>query len=285
MYRLLLVIMLSAILMVWDHRKQHLEGFRAGLLAMLTPLDHLVSLPANVLSSLSLRLSSRAFLLEENQELRDELILRRAQIQRLVALEIENSRLRKLLGSVEKKQARRLVAEILTVDSNPYRHLITINKGTLHDVYLGQAVLDAYGVMGQVVAVGPLTSQILLITDTSHGIPVKVARSGVRSVAVGTGNGQRLSLQHVPATFDIKEGDLLVTSGLGQVFPEGFPVAEVIAVASDPGKPFVNIDVVPKAQLSRSGQVVLVWNRENQLATAALEARKQSDSVQLTGKQ
>lgn len=278
--------MLSIVLMVWDHRKQHLEGLRAGLLAALTPLDHVVSLPANLLSSLSLRLSSRAYLLEENQELRDELILRRAQIQRLVALEVENSRLRKLLGSVEKKQARRLVAEILTVDSNPYRHLITINKGSLHDVYKGQAVLDAYGVMGQVVAVGPLTSQIVLITDPSHGIPVKVARSGVRSVAVGSGDYQKLSLQHVPATFDIKEGDILVTSGLGQVFPEGFPVAEVILVASDPGEPFVHIDVVPKAHLSRSGQVVLVWNQDESLKKLAENGdlkKREQNTLQLSG--
>ncbi|MEM9102101.1 MAG: rod shape-determining protein MreC, partial [Pseudomonadota bacterium] len=139
------------------------------------------------------------------------------------------------------------------------RHIVTINKGSSDGVYNGQPVLDAFGLTGQVIQVSLSISKVLLISDLNHAIPVKVDRSGYRTIALGTGDYGRLVLQHVPHTADIEVGDLLITSGLGQRFPEGYPVGEVLLVEKKPGVPFARIDAATNAKLSRSGHVVLVW--------------------------
>lgn len=185
----------------------------------------------------------------------------KAKVQKLAALEAENERIRELLNSSALLDETVLVAELIGVSPDPLHHEIIINKGIKDHLIVGQPVLDAEGLMGQVVNVGPTHSRVLLITDATHAIPVQVNRNGVRSIAEGVGVLHELTLRHVSATTDIKVGDLLVSSGLGGRFPQGYPVAEVIEVTIDPGQPFAIVRAQPSAQLDRSRHVLLVFNR------------------------
>jgi len=172
------------------------------------------------------------------------------------------------------------VAELIGMDPNPFTHRILINKGERDGVVLGQPVLDARGLMGQVVELMPYTSRVLLLTDTTHSIPVQVNRNGLRAIASGTGNPERLELRHVADTADIKEGDLLVSSGLGQRFPAGYPVATVKEVIHDSGQPFAIVRAVPTAALNRSRYLLLVFSDSRspeQRATEAAQAQEAAD--------
>ena len=169
-------------------------------------------------------------------------------------------RLRELLNSSALVNEKVEVAELIGMDPNPFTHRIIINKGERDGVFLGQPVLDARGLMGQVVELMPYTSRVLLLTDTTHSIPVQVNRNGLRAIASGTGNPERLELRHVADTADIKEGDLLVSSGLGQRFPAGYPVATVKEVIHDSGQPFAIVRAVPTAALNRSRYLLLVFS-------------------------
>ena len=175
-------------------------------------------------------------------------------------------RLRDLLGSSFKIGDRVLIAELLSVDLDPYRQQVLVNKGTSSGVFVGQPVLDANAVMGQVVRVNPCPRPCCLITDASHGLPVQVNRNGLRTVAQGTGFVNRLELPHLPKNADVQVGDLLVTSGLGGHFPPGYPVARVAEVRQEPGKPFATVIAEPTASLDRSREVLLVWTLPPALA-------------------
>lgn len=259
--RLGLAVVASLALMVLDHRYHHVESLRAGLATVVAPLQYLVNVPGRWFGWASESLESRESLSKEARQLRDENTILQAQVQTLVALEAENERLRGLLGSARRGSERRLVAEIIDLDRDPFSHQVVIGKGSSDGVYVGQPVLDANGVMGQVIEATPLTSRVLLITDGSHAVPVRDNRSGVRAIATGTGNMGWLTLQHVPETADIKAGDILVSSGLGQRFPDGYPVGTVREVVHDPAETFLKIFVTPSAQLDRASQVLLVWPR------------------------
>lgn len=252
-------VILSAVLMVMDHRYQSLHTLRSGLSILVYPLHVVVELPGSVSEWFSESLATRRELQEENASLRMQQYMQKAQMQKLAALEAENMRLRGLLGSSFEVGEKRQIAELLSVNLDPYKHQIVINKGELNDVYPGQPVLDAEGIMGQVVHASPLSSTVVLITDTSHAIPVQVNRNGLRTIAIGSGTINRLELPYLPNNADIQPGDLLITSGLGGVFPPGYPVAKVDAVKNDPGYSFANIVATPTAQLNRSREVLLVW--------------------------
>ena len=168
----------------------------------------------------------------------------------------EQARLRELLDSSFEVGEKVLVAELMSVNLDPYKHQIVINKGELHHIYRGQPLLDADGVMGQVVHVGPYTSTAVLITDTSHATPVQVNRNGLRTIALGSGTINRLELPYLPNNSDILVGDLLITSGLGGRFPPGYPVAMVTDIQQDPGQAFARITATPKAKLDRSREVL-----------------------------
>ncbi len=258
--RLGLWVALAIALMTVDHRYRYLDGVRDVLATAVYPLHSLVGLPTATRNWLMENLASRGALLEENARLREKQVFLNAQLQKLVVLEAENRRLRSLLESVVEAPERVLVAELLAVDFDPYRHHILINRGRQHRVHVGQPVLDQHGVVGQVIRADPLTATVILITDPNHALPIQINRTGIRTLALGTGNFQQLELPHVPHHEDVKTGDLLVTSGLGGRFPHGYPVGVVTEVRFDPGSPFARIVARPVARLDRIREVMLLEN-------------------------
>lgn len=257
------LVLLSIGLMTIDHREHHLDSVRGGLSVLVYPLQWLVDLPVSTAEWFRESLSTRRELQEENASLRTQQLLLNTQLQKLEALEAENRRLRALLDSSFQVGKRpMLIAGLLSVDMDPYRHQIELNKGALDHLFEGQPLLDSRGMMGQLIHVGPFTSTAMLITDPSHAIPVQVNRNGLRTIALGTGTIDRLELPHIPDNADIRVGDLLVTSGLGGRFPPGYPVAEVIDVEQDPGRAFSHVTARPRALLDRSREVLVVWPPE-----------------------
>ena len=246
-------------MMTVDHRQGHLEKVRSALSVFVYPLQYTANLPVMATDWVSEAFVTRASLMEENARLRDEQLVLSSKVQKVEILKAENERLREMLQSSEKLDERVLIAELLAVDLQPFRHQIVINKGQREGVYDGQPIVDANGVMGQIVHVGPFSSTVLLLTDPSHAIPVQINRNGLRSVAVGTGQSHILQLEHLPNNVDIREGDLVVSSGLGSRFPPGYPVGVVYNISRVPGEPFAKVTIIPSAQLEKSREVLLVW--------------------------
>ncbi|MCB1734084.1 MAG: rod shape-determining protein MreC [Gammaproteobacteria bacterium] len=261
--RLVLLGLLSVVLMTADHRLNYLGSVRSALSLLLYPLQVVAAFPPTAWDWFNENMASRERLLEQNQTLRSSHLQLEVRMQRYAALEAENQRLREMLGSTTHVRGRMLVAELVSVDLDPYRHEVLINKGLGDDLFEGQPVLDARGVMGQVVHVGPLTSTVLMITDPSHALPVQVNRTGERTVAVGTGDLRLLRLPYLPNNADIREGDLLVTSGLGDRFPAGYPVGVISHISHDLGEPFARVDAQPTAFLGRVREALLVWPPES----------------------
>jgi len=229
----------------------------------------MLGLPVGAGHWLGEALTSRTTLQEENAALRSQQLLQSARLQKMAALEAENMRLRALLDSSKKVGERVRVGELLEVDIDPFSQQVVINKGSRDGVEAGQAVVDAEGVMGQVVHVAPFTSTVMLITDLSHAVPVAVNRSGLRAIAVGTGSAARLDLPHLLLNADIQEGDLLVTSGLGGRFPPGYPVAIVEKVERNTGHSFAEVTARPTARLEQSREVLLVRTEPTDAAASA----------------
>lgn len=260
---MVVALVVSVALMVFDHRQHHLEGLRSALAVLLSPLQVAINIPRNAGLWISENLVARSTLITRNQALQKENLLLQVHQQKLAALEAENMRLRNLLDSSFKIGDRVLIAELVAVDLDPYRQQVTVNKGSTSGIYQGQPVLDAKAVMGQVTHVNPFTSTVLLITDARHALPVEVNRNGLRTVAMGTGRIDVLELPHLPNNADIKAGDLLVSSGLGGRFPRGYPVAKVTSVTRNPGQPFALIEARPTSRLDQAREALLVWTLDS----------------------
>nr|WP_123578228.1 rod shape-determining protein MreC [Pseudomonas brassicacearum] len=258
--RLLVLAVLSVALMVVDARFTLLKPVRSQMSLVLMESYWITDLPQRLWQGVASQFGSRTELVAENEKLKTENLLLQGRMQKLAALTEQNVRLRELLNSSALVNEKVEVAELIGMDPNPFTHRILINKGERDGVFLGQPVLDARGLMGQVVELMPYTARVLLLTDTTHSIPVQVNRNGLRAIASGTGNPERLELRHVADTADIKEGDLLVSSGLGQRFPAGYPVATVKEVIHDSGQPFAIVRAVPTAALNRSRYLLLVFS-------------------------
>jgi rod shape-determining protein MreC len=241
-----------------DQRFNHLEVVRSNISLALSPLRYLVSLPVITVNWANEWLSSHTEILNKNAVLIADGRILNARLQKMQVLLAENTRLRNMLGSSRKLADQVIVAELLSVDQNPYRQLIEINKGTNDGVALGHAVIDDFGIMGQVIHVNQYTSTTILISDPEHAIPVQFIRSGTRSVAFGNGNVDQLELRYLPATADIEVGDELVTSGLGGRFPADYPVATVISIAKDLTHGFIAVLAKPLARLDSSREVLVV---------------------------
>ncbi|GAB3094128.1 rod shape-determining protein MreC [Pseudomaricurvus hydrocarbonicus] len=259
---------LALILIFLNVYTDALDPVRSRLASLATPFYWIADTPRSILEWGQETVRTREQLEEENELMKAELLIHKRKLQQMASLSAENVRLRQLLNSADMVRDRVLVAELIGVSPDPLTHRVIINKGRKHGVYLGQPLLDAQGLMGQVVEVNDFASQVLLITDTTHALPVQINRNGVRAVAEGTGDLYQLKLRHLANTVDIEEGDLLVSSGLGQRFPVGYPVATVTSVIHDPGQPFARVEALPEAQLNRSRHVLLVFSGEGGRVTA-----------------
>ena len=258
----LFLVSLSIGLMFADHRFSHLEVVRSNISLALSPLRYLVSLPALAGDWAGDWLASYTELLNENSALKSKVRILNARLQKTQVLQAENTRLRNMLGSSRKLADQVIVAELLAVDQNPYRQLIEINKGTIDGVAIGHAVIDDFGVMGQVIHVNRYTATTMLISDPEHAIPVQFIRSGTRSVAFGNGSTDQLELRYLPATADIMVDDQLVTSGLGGRFPADYPVATVTSITADLTRGFVSVLAKPQARLASSREVLVIKPKE-----------------------
>ena len=262
----------SIIMLITDQRTSMLNGFRGVFSLFLYPLQTIAAIPADMGSWFNNQFDSHQVLLDEKEDFRSENLLLKAQLQKFTSLQAENIRLRSLLKSSRKLQDQMLIAEIIRVDLDPYKRQIIINKGQLSGIYSGQPILDAYGIMGQIIHPGLASSTAILITDPSHAIPVQNNRNGIRTILYGTGSANFLEIQNLPNNTDVKVGDLLISSGLGGRFPEGYPVAIVTEIKRDPGQPFAKIIAQASAHLEQSREVLLVMQgEETTLDTKAVQ--------------
>lgn len=257
--RLLALIIISIVLMSLDYRENHLDGIRRGIGVAVYPLRLVVDAPVRLWEWFGESTTSRNQLELELGRLRAERLLTNARLQRLTTLEAENARLRALLDARTTVRDEVRVAEIMAVDTNSYEHNRIIDIGSRDGVYDGQAIIDADGVVGQVIRTGIMTAQAILISDADHALPVEVNRNGLSTIAVGTGEFDHLDLPFLPNNADIRAGDLLVTSGMGGAFPAGYPVAVVDSVTRMPQQPFAVVTAIPAAALDQIREVMLIW--------------------------
>jgi rod shape-determining protein MreC len=275
--RAMLLLAASVVVMVADHRWQHLESLRGVLETyIIYPLRYTINIPTDAIRWADQSLSSRQFLLQENEQLKEQQLHAQVSLQKLSVLERENDRLREMLGAQPKVGERMLVAELLVIDLDPNRQQVVINKGSEQGVYVGQPVIDAWGVMGQVIHVAKSSSTAMLISDPNHAIPTQINRNELRTTAFGMGYGGRLELRHIPHNADIALGDLLVTSGLGGRFPANYPVGRIVEIERPVGETFARVIAEPVAHLDRSREVLLVWHEEQ--TADSLEAAAQTEA-------
>jgi rod shape-determining protein MreC len=266
---------LSVVAMVMDHRGTYLETARLWMGVATQPFYAVVQTPSEVWGWLTSSVADRGKLQRENKRLTEQLRVARVKLLRFDSLVEENKRLRAIRTASQGISERTLIAEIIKVDVDPFRHRVRINKGSLDGVFKDQPVLDAFGIVGQVTRVDRYGAEIILISDAAHAIPVQINRNGIRSIAVGLGDVGKLSLPYLTVESDTKVGDLLVSSGLDGIFPSGFPVARITKVERDPAETFAVVEAKPLAQLDRIREVLLLWH-EN---PAAVRSEPQAGPV------
>lgn len=270
--RLFFALVLSVIAMVVDTRTESSTQIRSFLITLVSPIQYLASLPESAIDGLATYLTSKKSLLDENQKLRKLQLLQNQKLQRYEMLKAENGKLRALLKTNLRVDSRIQVAEIISVASHPFAHNVVIDKGSSNDVFVGQPVLDDLGVVGQITSVGNTTSRIILLTDQTHAIPIRILRNDIRGILSGTGNLNRMELSNLPHNTDVKVGDKLITSGLGGVFPDGYPVAEIVEISPDVSKPFMKVIAQPVAQVDRLKHVLLLWQDANTTGAVSEES-------------
>lgn len=251
---------------------------RDALSVLVSPIQFVVAAPIRLFQNTTESLGSYQNLLTENSELKQQQLIDNAKLLKFADLERENIRLRSLLNSSLKLGEQVLVAELLSVNLAPYEHIVVVNKGSRFGVSKGQPVLDENGIFGQVTKALPLSSEIILISDPNHAIPVQVNRNGLHTIAIGSGQLNRLTLPFLPNNADIVPGDLLITSGLGGVFPQGYPVAIVESFVKQPGKPFATIQASPKAALNTSRELLIVWSNNEVIPLAQQDSVAEHDA-------
>jgi rod shape-determining protein MreC len=257
--------------MVADQRYQQIDRVREVLSAVVHPVQRAVDFPFRATNWVTSSFADRGRLRQENLELTARLRLANLQLQRFAALEDENRRLRDMRANTTGIAEKVLVASILNVDLDPFRHRVLLDKGAIDGVFRGQAVLDGEGIVGQVTKVNAATSEVILISDAEHAIPVQSNRSGVRTIAVGTGDLNKLSLPFLTVESDVQLGDLLLSTGMGGVFPPGYPVAKVSKVRRS-GSTFALVEARPTALLDRDREVLLIWFKPLPTPTSAATA-------------
>lgn len=271
--------LVSVVIMMLDHRGHHLETVRLWLGAAATPVYTVVQAPGQLWNWLTSSFADRSRLRAENAELTEQLRAARVKLLRFDSLREENLRLRAVREASAGVGGRTMIAEIMRVDVDPFRHRVRINKGADDGVFRNQPVLDAFGIFGQVVQVDKYTATLILISDAEHAIPVQVNRNGIRSIAVGTGDLNKLSLPYLTVEADVRNGDLLVSSGLDGIFPAGYPVARVTRVERSSSDTFATVEAKPLAQLDRDREVLLLWT-DQPLETEAPASSNQPPAAQ-----
>ena len=270
----LIALVLSLSLMIADFHYQSLGPLRRGFSMLVAPVQYAVDYPVRVYEWISSLMSTKKSLIDENMQLRYQQTMLEAQLQKLMLMRTENSELKELLSASSSATSHAMAAQILAVDTSSARQVLVLNKGSRDGVFTGQPVLDAKGVMGQIIDVGLMTSTVLLISDSKCAVPVRNNRTGERAILVGTNSMSHLSLINLPGTSSIAKGDLLVTSGLGRRYPEGYPVGLVEHVKHLPGDDFITVRVSPVALLNRNRLVLLIWpEEEHDLLTAQINER------------
>ncbi len=261
-----MAVLVSIALMTFGQRSNYLSPLRSALSIAVYPVQFLASLPQRIGDGSATYFAKHKTLIQENHQLRKKLLVHQTRLLKASALEKENIRLRNLLDSSFKLGEQILVSELLSVNLDPYKHTVVIDKGQRFGVFDGQPVLDTWGIIGQVYRTGLLHSEVILISDPGHAIPIQVNRNGLRTIAVGTGKINELSLPFLPNHSEIKAGDLLISSGLGGTFPQGYPVGVVNEVIPQPDKPFSLVNARPTAHLDRSRELLLVWTNKQSMA-------------------
>ena len=267
--RMLLLLALAVGLMLVDQHTTWLSPARAWLEDIGQGLARVAGLAGRVAGWSGAQLAGPGTLATQNEQLRAEVLVLKGQLQQFAALSAENAQLRALLDAAPRPGQRLLLARLTSVAPDPMRHLIGIDRGSSDGVFVGQPVIDATGLMGQVIETGEHRAEVLLISDERHAVPVVVAGSGVRAIAEGTGDYRRLRLRHVSPTLDVAMQDLLVTSGLGGRFPPGYPVGRVTAIAHERGQAFLEVSVEPAAHLDRSRELLLLFPESPEAAAPA----------------
>ena len=257
-FRLTVAIILSILLILGDRYTSSGTVLRTSLHTLVSPLLYFANVPYEVLSLSARSLKTREQLLNENQVLKEKQLLQSELLQKLQFIQQENQELSALLNASSREQSTRLIGQVLSVHSNRYSHQVVINRGAIDGLEVGQAVIDELGLVGQITHTGTTTSRVLLITDTTHATPVRILRNDVRTVIEGMGKLNQLTLSHVPHSLDVRIGDVLVTSGLGGTFPEGYPVAVVTLIDRDDSVPFAKVYAEPIAQLDRVRLLVVL---------------------------
>ncbi len=260
--RLFLAIVAAIGIIIADNRMGSFTQIRNYMDTAVSPFYFLSNGPQKILDSFSETLASRQQVELENKALHRELILKNSELLMLSQYKQENARLRELLGSPLRQDEHKMVTQVISTGTDPYTDQVVIDKGSASGVYEGQPVISDKGVVGQVIAVGKLTSRVLLICDASHALPIQVLRNDIRVIAAGNGCTEELQLEHLPGNTDIRVGDVLVTSGLGGRFPEGYPVAVVSSVKVDTQRAFTVIQARPTAGLQRLRYLLLLWGAD-----------------------
>jgi rod shape-determining protein MreC len=257
--RCVLYSLLALGLMIVDKRYDHLGRIRRLLSVVAYPVQIAVASPFEGWHWFRDSIVTREALKADKARLEADLRLAQFRLQRYEALEAETQRLRALRDNTVGVTDRFLIGDVMDVDLDAFRERVLVDKGASDGIYVGQAVLDSGGVFGQVARVGQLTSEVILVSDAAHAIPVQINRNGLRTIAVGAGDTSRLKLPYLPTSADVVAGDLLVTSGLGGGFPAGYPVGTVSEVKRDPAQSLADVDVKPAAALDRSRELLFVW--------------------------
>lgn len=259
--RLFVFTFLSCLLIAEDLRFKYFPELRQTIGVVIFPFQKIAYIPAIIYDQLGEFFAS-FYLLEENIKLREQYLENQEQLLKLRSLQAENAQLRKLLGAMQgieaKTNAKAVLAEILYTPRDPFNHKITLNKGSQHHIQLGQAVMDDKGIVGQITQLYPWSSEVTLLTDKDHSVPVQVVRNSLRSVISGTGKNNELELRYLSVNTDIQQNDLLVTSGIGGVYPPGIPVATVLRIEQDPTDNFAKIISTPIAGVDRNRQVLIL---------------------------
>ena len=256
--KLIIFVVLSFILLINDQRNNYLSILRNSIAIAIYPLQSAVEIPSRLTDWFDLRIKSKEILIQENQNLLSQQKINSSILQRYESLEQENERLKQILNAASNLDNKVEITRIISVNVNPYRHTIVIDKGERDGVYEGQVLLGADGVIGQILHTNFLTSEAILISDSDHALPVEINRNGLRTIVLGNGSFTKLDVPYIPNNADIEIGDLLVTSGLGGKFPSGYPVAKVDFIESDLSEQFYKVSAKPIAYLNQVREVMLL---------------------------